>query len=244
MASRYEPRHEPRQPLHPRTRLQRQRQRTNLSTSLELAMSAAVVRSDPPTPVEDAEFVKPVNSGTNIWNTSVEYIWNASCILLDPLASYTQDTVRRDSFAWVSHTFTHENLDNATYSDTFSEISFNKEHANQLGFPNAKYFSAEGLIPPAIIGLYNGDALRAFYENGLRYVVGDNTRDALRNPTNYYWPLETTQKDYGFAGIQITPRWSTRIYWDRYIILYIPVDHGDVPRHMCLGNFKLFLGTF
>jgi hypothetical protein len=53
----------------------------------------------------------------------------------------------------------------------------------------------------------------------LRYVVGDNTRDALRNPTNYYWPLETTDKANGFAGIQITPRWSTRIYWDWYIPL-------------------------
>jgi hypothetical protein len=31
---------------------------------------------------------------------------------------------------------------------------------------------------------------------------------------NDHWPLNTTVKDNGLDGVQITPRWSTRIYYN------------------------------
>lgn len=42
-------------------------------------------------------------------------------------------------------------------------------------------FSPKGLIPPAITGLHNGDAIRAWHDAGIIYVVGDNTRPLLMN---------------------------------------------------------------
>jgi len=157
-----------------------------------------------------------LGTGTNVWPLDAEYDWDVSCILTDPLAEYIQNTTIRDSFAWVSHTFTHENLENSTYVDTYKEITYNQQHAINIGLSQAARWSSHGLIPPAITGLHNGDALRAFYDNGISFVVGDSTRPALCNPVNPYWPLNTTIENNGFAGVQIMPRWSTRIYWDWY----------------------------
>jgi hypothetical protein len=82
-----------------------------------------------------------------------------------------------------------------------------------VGLAAASKFST-GLIPPAITGLHNGDALRAWNNRGITNVVGDNTRPVLLNPVNEYWPLITTVAGNGFAGMQVTPRWATNIYYN------------------------------
>lgn len=87
----------------------------------------------------------------------------------------------RDAFAHVSHTFTHEALDNATYHDATREISFNVAWMKQVGISSATMFSPKGLIPPAITGMHNGDVIQAWSDNGLTAVVGDNTRPVLMN---------------------------------------------------------------
>jgi len=38
--------------------------------------------------------------------------------------------------------------------------------------------------------------------------------DTDNEQINDHWPLNTTVKDNGRDGIQITPRWSTRIYYN------------------------------
>jgi hypothetical protein len=114
----------------------------------------------------------------------------------------------------ISHTFTHEYLNNATYSDVNEEITFNIAWLKLIGIFGAQHFSANGLVPPAITGLHNGDAIKAFMDNGIRHVVGDNTRPVLINPQNDYWPLITTVADHGYAGLVIMPRWSTTIFYD------------------------------
>lgn len=82
----------------------------------------------------------------------------------------------------ISHTFTHEAQDAATYSDVMKEISWNQAWIAQWGLNSSKWFSGRGLIPPAITGLHNGDALQAWSDNGLVNAVGDNTRPVLLNP--------------------------------------------------------------
>lgn len=84
----------------------------------------------------------------------------------------------------ISHTFTHEAEDSATYFDVTREISWNQAWLAQWGLNGAKWFSNSGLIPPAITGLHNGDALRAWSDNGLVNAVGDNTRPMLLNPVS------------------------------------------------------------
>jgi hypothetical protein len=91
------------------------------------------------------------------------------------------NTTNRDNFLHLSHTFTHEEENNATYSDVLREITWNQKWADQIGLSSAKGWSSRGIIPPAITGLHNADALRAWSENGIVNVVGDNTRPVLRN---------------------------------------------------------------
>ena len=110
------------------------------------------------------------------------------------------NATNRDSFAHVSHTFTHEGENNATYSDVVREITWNQKWADQIGLSAAKFWSPRGIIPPAITGLHNGDALRAWAENGIVNVVGDNTRPVLRNsvsPVMVVAKLRCMDADFG-----------------------------------------------
>ena len=84
------------------------------------------------------------------------------------------NSANRDAYAHVSHTFSHASLNNATYADVSKEISFNKAWLQQIGISEATRFSGKGLIPPAITGLHNGDAIRAWMDEGITNVVGDN----------------------------------------------------------------------
>lgn len=160
------------------------------------------------------EFIKPLGTGVDKWPENPEFIWSSGCIFLDPLTQFFSNTTNRDAFGLVSHTFTHLELNNATYHDALREIEFNLMYAEIMNFTNAERFSGSGLIPPAITGLHNGDAIRAWSDNGLWNAIGDNTRPELRNPDNYHYPLMTTMADNGHSGYQITPRFATRIYYN------------------------------
>ncbi|KAN0071986.1 hypothetical protein V8E54_009715 [Elaphomyces granulatus] len=150
-------------------------------------------------------------TGTNRWPaTPTTYNWSDACLNLDPLKIWWSNSTNLNKYAHISHTFTDENEDNATYSDVYKEISFNIVWLNRTGISSANRFTANGLVPPGITGLYNADALRAWMDNGLTNCVGDNTRPILTNQQNPYWPLISTV----LAGIQINPRWATRIYYN------------------------------
>jgi hypothetical protein len=172
--------------------------------------------NDPPAPPSFAEFEKPLGSGISSWPANAQYIWQKACTLKDPLAAYVQNVANRDEFAWITHTFTHEDLDNVTFYDANNELGFNVKHANILGLDQAKRWSSKSMIPPAITGLHNGDALSAIVNNGIMNAVGDNTRPALVNQQNPHWPVISTKAANGYDGFIIIPRWATRIYFDSY----------------------------
>ncbi|KAJ5541157.1 hypothetical protein N7494_006233 [Penicillium frequentans] len=160
-----------------------------------------------------AEWQKPLGSGTDQWPaTPTAYDWTTNCTSRDPLLVWWQTNL--NSFAHLSHTFTHEAENNATYADINKEISFNQAWLKQVGIDQATYFTANGIIPPAITGLHNGDALQAWWDNGITNCVGDNTRSALLNSENNMWPYFTVKSTNGFDGMQVNPRWATRIYYD------------------------------
>ncbi|KAH6612971.1 hypothetical protein C7974DRAFT_322017 [Boeremia exigua] len=161
------------------------------------------------------EFQKPLGTGTNIWPASPnKYSWSLACAKLDPLASWIMTPSNRDAFAHVSHTFTHAALNNATYSDVSKEISFNIAWSQQVSLSAGKRYSGKGLVPPAITGLHNGDAIKAWMDNGITSVVGDNTRPPLMNTENEFWPLISNVPSNGYAGLLIIPRWATTIYYN------------------------------
>jgi hypothetical protein len=166
----------------------------------------------PDTPLE---FQKPLGTGTNMWpGTPTTYDWSIACTNLDPLKQWWATPANRDAFGSISHTFTHEEQNNATYSDIYKEISFNIAWLKQVTISDSPLFTSKGIIPPAITGLHNGDALRAWMDNGITNCVGDNTRPVLLNPQNSMWPLITTVAANGHAGMQVNPRWATRIYYN------------------------------
>ena len=161
------------------------------------------------------EFKKPKGAGTDLWPPKIgTYNWSSSCSQLDDLLLWWTDETNRDKFAHVSHTFTHLELNNATASDASKEISFNQEWMKTVGLSSAKHFTYKGIIPPAITGLHNGDALKAWWDNGIRNCVGDNSRPKLVNQENEMWPYLTTVESDGFDGMQVNPRWVTRIYYN------------------------------
>jgi hypothetical protein len=101
----------------------------------------------PDTPLE---FVKPLGSGTNVWPaTPTAYQNSLQCAKLDALEQWFQNTANRNKFMHITHTHTHLELNNATYSDAAKEIQFNKDWFNQVGISGAPYFTEDGLIPPA-----------------------------------------------------------------------------------------------
>ncbi|QDS77911.1 hypothetical protein FKW77_000823 [Venturia effusa] len=164
------------------------------------------------------EFQKPLGTGTNIWPaTPATYPvgWGATCLKTDPLASWFTTTANwQGTFTHISHTFTHAALNNATNSDAVKEITFNKQWFTTMGMTAAASFSSSGIIPPAITGLHNGDVIKAWLDNGITHVVGDNTRPPLLNTVNEFWPLTSTVAANGYAGLTILPRWATTIFYN------------------------------
>lgn len=161
------------------------------------------------------EFQKPLGSGTNLWpSTPTKYPYTTACTNLDQLKVWWAKPSNLNAFAHISHTFTHEDQDNATYFDVYNEITWNQAWLAQVGIAGATKFSSKGLIPPAITGLHNGDALRAWVTAGIVNVVGDNTRPVLMNTVNEMWPLMSTVASNGYAGVQINGRWATNIYYN------------------------------
>ncbi|KAF3922954.1 hypothetical protein ABW20_dc0101875 [Dactylellina cionopaga] len=172
--------------------------------------------------VTSLEYAKPPGTGTDLWPINQTYNWPDKCIFYDPIAKiFSQNNTGGDNingvsdvFAIVSHTFTHEGENPITYADAVKEIQFNQQFQSKSSFDKARRFSPNAIIPPAITGLHNADALKAWMENGVKYVVGDNTRAPLRNQQNDRWPLITTVADNGYPGLVIIPRWANRIYFN------------------------------
>ncbi|PGH09663.1 hypothetical protein AJ79_05629 [Helicocarpus griseus UAMH5409] len=183
------------------------------SEAYEICTPGMIDVNEPPqTPLE---WKKPLGTGTDIWPESpTEFVWTDECISLDPLLNWFREPANMDTFAHISHTFTHYELNNATYSDTYNEMFVNRQFLDRVGFSAASRFTPDGLIPPAITGLHNGDALQAFVDNNLTHCMGDNSRPALVNQQSIHHPYVTNVETDGFAGYIVIPRWATRIYYN------------------------------
>lgn len=96
------------------------------------------------------------------------------------------------------------------------------------GLAAAEKISTNSLVPPAITGLHNGDALQAWSDNGITAAVGDNTRPVLANQQNEFWPLITTVAGNGLDGMTVVPRWSTSIYYNCDSPSCIVTQYGDM----------------
>lgn len=159
------------------------------------------------------EFKKPLGTASNLWpETPNSFNWSDACMDADELLQWWKKNL--NEYAHISHTFTHLSQDNVSYSDVSKEITFNQAWLSRVGISSATRYTANGIIPPAITGLHNGDALQAWSDHGITNCVGDSSRPVLRNQQNPMWPYFTSVSADGFNGMQVNPRWATRIYFD------------------------------
>ncbi|KAJ3101949.1 hypothetical protein HDU97_000925 [Phlyctochytrium planicorne] len=160
-----------------------------------------------PSAITDAplDWVKSLGTGYTIWPDENKLIypdqWDKDALKKDSLFDYFADKVETISaFFWMSHTFTHEILNNNSYSDTLKEMSFTNGMAKALGLTSVgNLWSPNSIVTPGISGLFNGDALKGMYDSGVKSAVGDSSRTKTLNPINpIWWPLFTTSQNNGF----------------------------------------------
>ena len=137
-------------------------------------------------------------------------------------------------FHWLSHTYTHTNLDNLSYTQTYAELQNNHQVAtNTLRL--SSYFK-DALVTPQISGLNNAEAVRAMSDFGIRWLVSDSSRfcghrnaerQALagcpRPNTGVYHDLQ--------PAILMIPRFPTNLFYN----VSTPVEWVDEYNHIYLS---------
>ena len=88
----------------------------------------------------------------------------------DDLTPYVR--TNKSMFKWISHTYTHLNLDNVDYATALSEITKNNQAASNLGLPG---YNKINLVTGQISGLRNAQFIKAAYDAGIRYLVSDTS---------------------------------------------------------------------
>jgi hypothetical protein len=94
---------------------------------------------------------------------------------------------QQHNYFWTSHTYSHENLDSPfSYAASSTELSRNITVATQLGLDD---FTTRFMVQPDVSGLANPDYLRAAYDNGIRLVLSNTSKEGQGNPTpnTGYW---------------------------------------------------------
>ena len=135
----------------------------------------------------------------------------------DPLYLKSRELLR--DFYWVSHTYTHADMNNMNYRTAQWELKQNIDVAKVLMKGSEEFFSPNALVTPHISGLFNKDALTAMKHNGIVNVVGDNTLDNLR-PANRHEAYFTKDKPHGEPGVLIMPRDASDVDYN----LSLPVE--------------------
>lgn len=123
----------------------------------------------------------------------------------DTLVEQAEDD--EDRFAWISHTYTHANLDDLDAAATADELSSNHVVAEELDLST---YSTASLVQPDVSGLANPAFLDTAYDLGTRYLVSDTSRGGFAdNPSpnaGVYNPIQ--------AGLLQVPRRPTNLYFN------------------------------
>ncbi len=79
----------------------------------------------------------------------------------------------KSNFKWISHTWDHLLLNEASYISSTEEIVKNNEAASLLA---VSPYSTLNMVTPEISGLFNPEYLRAAHDQGIRYLVSDTSK--------------------------------------------------------------------
>lgn len=121
-------------------------------------------------------------------------------------------------FTWISHTYSHANLDTYTYAQTLAELKNNHTIATSKTLSLQSYKDA--LVTPDISGLNNSEALRAMYDFGVRYLVsntslycGHRNQDRA-NALGCPKPNLGIYNDLEPRGILMIPRYPANLFYN------------------------------
>jgi hypothetical protein len=109
-------------------------------------------------------------------------------------------------FPWVSHTYTHFDLNIATAEQTTAELVKNNEVAAKLRFPG---YTGETLVTGRVSGLKNPQAMQAAFDAGVRYVVTDTSRRGEDNPSP-----GTGIRNWHQSGVFMIPRRPINLFFN------------------------------
>ncbi|ORX33470.1 hypothetical protein BCR36DRAFT_588606, partial [Piromyces finnis] len=125
----------------------------------------------------------------------------------DKLYKHFKNHDNQDNFFWLTHTFSHQKLDYASYRDTDLESKENIKMSKEpyLGMYDRDCYSKHSIVTPEISGLHNGDALKALTDNEVYYAVGDTSRVDV-SPENFYLPFITNMTTSNFDGFVVIPQ--------------------------------------
>lgn len=130
----------------------------------------------------------------------------AGAYLPDDLTPFIKRPDVKDAFHWVSHTFTHQNLDNATAATTRYELTNNNRIAAKLDLPG---FTKRTLVTPEVSGLANAVFLKTAYKSGVRYLVSDTSRVGYSNPSPNTGIVSALHR-----GILMIPRYPNNLFYN------------------------------
>ncbi|ORX50620.1 hypothetical protein BCR36DRAFT_583206 [Piromyces finnis] len=162
------------------------------------------------------EYKKPLNEhGSSRWPEKFDDDWDDKILQDDKLYKHFKNHDNQDNFFWLTHTFSHQKLDYASYRDTDLESKENIKMSKEpyLGMYDRDCYSKHSIVTPEISGLHNGDALKALTDNEVYYAVGDTSRVDV-SPENFYLPFITNMTTSNFDGFVVIPRQPPQVYWD------------------------------
>ncbi len=121
----------------------------------------------------------------------------------DPLTAKAQ--ALGSGFAWINHTWDHQDMTNMDYASAFSEFTRNDDRVAQLGL---KPYDVAAAVTPDVSGLTNAGVLSAAYAAGIRYLVSDTSQTGWSNPKFNEGIPSTLQ-----PGLLLIPRRPTDLYY-------------------------------
>ena len=124
------------------------------------------------------------------------------------------------AFGWVSHTYSHENLDLIDYATATAELATN--HAVGTTMLGLTAYARDALVQPDISGLENPEFLRAASDFGIRYLISDTSRPGGANPSpnaGFYSQFQ--------PNILVIPRRPTNLFYN----LSTPAEFVDEYNH-------------
>jgi hypothetical protein len=112
----------------------------------------------------------------------------------------------KNSFNFISHTYTHVDLTSITAADTTTELTQNDQTRQSLALPN---YWIDAFVQPNISGLSNPNFQQAAYNFGVRYMISDTSQAGWNNPS----PNAGFYSAYQ-PGILIIPRHPTNLFYN------------------------------